>query len=226
MLTRALIVLLLVLNVGVAAWWALRAAPPAPVAAQPEGVVRLQLLREVPVQQRPKPRPRAPVPAPASAAGDAAAATTQCFSFGPYADVAAAAAARVRLQPLVQRIVSRTQPAQARGWRVYLAPMPTRDAAQAMARRIAAAGFSDYLVLHEGTDANAIALGRYGSESAARDRVSALVAAGFPARAEPLVDGDATTWLDIGAAAGFDAARAQAAASATRREPLDCARLP
>ena len=95
-----------------------------------------------------------------------------------------------------------------------------------MAQRIAAAGFSDYLVLHEGADANAIALGRYAGEGAARDRVSALVAAGFPARAEPLVDGVPTTWLDIAAAAGFDAARAQAAASATRREPLDCTRLP
>ena len=42
MFTRALIVLLLVLNVGVAAWWALRAASSAPVVAQPESVTHLR----------------------------------------------------------------------------------------------------------------------------------------------------------------------------------------
>ena len=224
MFTRALIVLLLVLNVGVAAWWALRAASSAPVVAQPESVTHLRLLREVPVQARPKPRP--PVPATKPATDDVAAAAAQCFSFGPYADAAVAAAARARLQPMVQRVASRTQPAPARGWRVVLPRLPTQDAAQAMAQRIAAAGFSDYLVLHEGADANSIALGRYGSQGAARDRVAALVAAGFPVRAEPLSDGAATTWVDVAAAAGFDAARAQAVASASRREPLDCARLP
>jgi hypothetical protein len=227
MLTRALIVLLLVLNVGVAAWWALRAVPHPPAVAQPEGVARLQLLREVPPQARPK--PRAPVVQPAvtttGTPAGAVVAAPQCFSFGPYADAAAAAAARTRLQPQVQRVATRTQPAPARAWRVYLPRLPTLDAAQAMAQRIAAAGFSDYLVLREGADANSIALGRYGSEGAARDRAATLVAAGFPARAEPLPDGPAATWLDVVAVAGFDAARAQVLASAQRREPLDCARL-
>jgi hypothetical protein len=227
MLTRALIVLLLVLNVGVAAWWAVRAVPRPPAVVQPEGVARLQLLRELPPQARP--RPRAPAATPAAVTTmptpTAPTAALQCFSFGPYADSAAATAARTRLQPLVQRIAARTQAAPARGWRVYLPRLPTLDAAQAMARRIAAAGFSDYLVLREGADANAIALGRYGSEGSARDRVAALVAAGFPARAEPLPGGAAATWLDVAATTGFDPARAQALASAPRREPLDCARL-
>jgi hypothetical protein len=228
MFMRALIVLLLVLNVGVAAWWATRAPPQPPAIAQPEGAARLRLLREVPPRARPK--PGVPVAPPAIAAttmpAAAVAAAPQCFSFGPYADAAAASAARQRLQPLVQRIASRTQAAPVRGWRVFLPRQPTPDAAQAMAQRIAAAGFSDYLVLREGVDANTIALGRYGSEGAARDRVATLVAAGFPVRAEPLPLGSATTWLDIAAAAGFDAAHAQAVASASRRESLDCARVP
>jgi hypothetical protein len=227
MFSRALIVLLLVLNVGVAAWWAVRAVPQPPAVVQPEGIARLQLLREMPPGARPK--PRAPVAPPAVAATttpvEPVAVAPQCFSFGPYADAAAASAARARLQPLVQRIAPRAQAAPARGWRVYLPRLPTLDAAQAMAQRIAAAGFSDYLVLREGADANSIALGRYGSEGAARERVARLVAAGFPARAEPLPGGSATTWLDVAAAAGFDAARAQALASAPQRAPLDCTRL-
>jgi len=47
MFARALIVLLLVLNVGVAAWWATRPEPPIPAdRVQPVGVPRLQLVQE------------------------------------------------------------------------------------------------------------------------------------------------------------------------------------
>ena len=70
----------------------------------------------------------------------------------------------------------------AAGWRVYLPRLPSPDAAQAIAARIGEAGFSDYLVVRDGADANTIALGRYGSEDAARRRSVALRAAGFPAR--------------------------------------------
>lgn len=226
MLARALIVLLLVLNLGVAAWWSLRPAPRPVAVAQPEGVARLQLLSEVPAAARPAPVATAAVPPPSTAPARAEAIALQCVSFGPYPDAATAAAARARLQPLVQRIVVRTPPSATDGaWRVYLPRLPTAEAAQAMAQRIAAAGFGDYLVLREGADANTIALGRYSSESGARRRVAALVAAGFPARAEALGNGSATTWLDVAAAAGFDAARAQALAAAPGRRPLDCARL-
>lgn len=228
MLARALIVLLLVLNVGVAAWWAVRQVPQPAAVAQPEGIARLQLLSEVPLRARPKPRAASPpqaAPVAATATAPAVVAGPQCFSFGPYADASAASAARMRLQPLVQRIAPRVQAAPARAWRVYLPRLPTLDAAQAMAQRIAAAGFGDYLVLREGADANSIALGRYGSEGAARDRAATLVAAGFPARAEPLADGAAATWLDVAVPAGSDLARVGALASAPRREPLDCARL-
>lgn len=226
MLARALIVLLLVLNLGVAAWWGLRPAPRPAAVVQPEGVARLQLLRELPATARPAPAAPADAPPRPAAAPVRAAAELQCVSFGPYPDAAAAAAARERLQPQVQRSAVRTQPESAGGaWRVYLPRLPTAEAAQAMAQRIADAGFGDYLVLREGADANAIALGRYSSESGARRRAAALVAAGFPARAEALGNGPAAIWLDVAGAAGFDAARAQALAAAPGRQPLDCARL-
>jgi hypothetical protein len=67
-------------------------------------------------------------------------------------------------------------------WRVWLPRLPTAEAAQATAARIGEAGFSDYLVVRDGADANTIALGRYGSEEAARRRTAALRASGFPAR--------------------------------------------
>ena len=224
MLPRALIVLLLVLNVGVATWWATRQPPPLPVHVQPPGIARLQLLAEAP--KRAAVRPAAVMPAVTQETDPAAKAPAQCFSFGPFADAAAAATARARLQPMVERSAIHEQPATSgRGWRVQMPPLASLEAAQATAQRIAAAGFSDFLIVREGGEANAIALGRYGSEDGARRRAAALVAAGFDARAEPIGNANARTWLDVAAGAEFDAVAAQAAAAAPQRRPLDCAHL-
>jgi hypothetical protein len=225
MLARALIVLLLVLNLGVATWWATRQPPPPSVLAPPPGVARLQLLSEAP--RKAVATPAATPPAMATPAATTKASTPmQCFSFGPFVDAATAATARARLRPLAMRIATREQSATtAHGWRVQMPPLASPEAAQAMAQRIAAADFSDFLIVRDGTEANAIALGRYGGEDSARRRADALVAAGFDARAEPLDDTKATTWLDVVAATGFNAAAAQVAAAAPQRRPLDCARL-
>lgn len=229
MFARALLVLLLVLNVGVATWWAMRTplAPPAAV-EPPPGVARLQLLDETPgaITSRAGPataaQPGATTPpAPAVAV---IATTLQCFSFGPYSNDQAAVAAQARLQPLTERLVVREQRrGSARGWRVLLPALPDAEQAEATAQRIAAAGFGDYFVVREGAEVNSIALGRYGNETAARHRAEALVAAGFAARAEAL--GGTLTWLDVRAAPGFDAPAAQQRAAARERRRLDCAAL-
>ena len=133
MLIRAAIVLLLVLNLGVAAWWVLHDAPPAPAVPQPSGVPRLQLLDE----------------------------STQADDDTPGA--------------------CRGPAGQGTNWRVYLPDLESAEAAQAMAARIGAAGFSDFLVMREG-DASSIALGLFSTLDGAQRRVDALQAAGFPAR--------------------------------------------
>lgn len=215
MFARALIVLLLVLNAGVATWWALRKPVSSPVAEQPHGVARLQLLAEVPTHAPVQSPPSHPAVVPAA---------SQCFTFGPFADATVAATARMHLQPLAIRVAPREQLATpARGWRVQLPPQATAEAARAMAQRIAAAGFSDLLVVREGPEANAIALGRYRGEEPARRRAAALAAAGFDARAEPLGEARTAIWLDVAAGPGFDAAAAQAAAAAPQRRAIDCA---
>ena len=190
--TRAAIVLLVVLNLGAALWWWLH-APPAPQLppAPPPGAARLHLAGDsvaagsaatlqhpavpasVPVEPAPtvQAAPQQATPSPASVATQAASTATNEQALLPRDSTAAtgADACEGGAGPAV-------------GWRVYLPRLPTVEAAQATAARIGEAGFSDYLVVRDGADANTIALGRYGSEAAARRRSASLRAAGFPAR--------------------------------------------
>ena len=218
MMYRALSVFLVVINVGVAAWWALRAPPPreANIAA-PDGVPRLQLLQEVPATRRPK-APLQPV--------TAARVPTQCLSFGPYANPALLRRAHERLQPQVVIARVREIPiGTPRGWRVFVAPLPTREAAQALADRMVAADIDDLLVMPSGPDRNGVALGRFGNEEAARRRQAQLQAAGFASEVAPIGNVSTEGWIDVGATASFDTARAAQDIAAARTQPLDCAAL-
>lgn len=277
MLVRALIVLLIALNIGVAAWWIAR--PVAPAAAEeklPLGVARLQLAGESTAAAAPAPSapaaalvdsagklpaanavpaeaeqgeaaktaaaaakldaasgtPLAAVPPPPTAAATPVppapdAAKAQCFSVGPFADAAAADAARAKLQPLAQKLATRTQAGSSnpsRGWRVYLPPAASAEAAQATAQRIRAAGFSDLFVMGGGADANGIALGRFRSEESARKRASSLSEAGFPARVEALGETTSATWIDAATTtSNGDALRR--AAGAQRWRSVSCGAL-
>lgn len=208
MLIRALIVLLAALNLGVAAWWWLRAPPPAPAAAElPAGVARLKLLHEAP----PPVAPAAPPP--------------QCFRFGPFASEPALAQARTLLEARARQVRVETTEAAPAAWRVLLPPQADAAAAQALAGRIGAAGFDDVVVIAAGEEANGIALGRYGSEAAARRRQQALRAAGFDAQLLPVGGGEPRRWLAAQLPPGSDAARLRGELRALELHTLDCATL-
>lgn len=229
MFVRALIVLLVAVNLGVAAWWALQPEPkPAPPAAQPSGIPRLQLLREKP---SPTAAPRVVEQATvASATPDVAAtsstATTQCFSLGPFADDTALRAASTRLQPQVVRLRARTvTTTAARGYNVMLPPFASRELAQAAVARLVAAGFNDLLLINDGPDANGIALGRYGTQEGANRHQAALQTAGFPAQLHPIGGGAASQWLDLEVREGFDIATARIGSGAAQQQVIDCTSL-
>ncbi len=260
---RALLVLLVMLNFGVATWWLLSPGPsPAAPWKPPEGVPRLQLLAEAPPRAAStEPRMAAPAagasgmpgagagetdegdssegrqepadaasPAPpdASAAGatDAEASRIRCYSFGPFEDVASVAVARGALQPLgAARLRVRDAVESPRGWRVVMPPLSDRAAADALAGQIRQAGFDDLLVVSSGEEANSIALGRYGSETAARRRESALRGAGFPVLVQPLEDASTRHWLDAATGPGFDPEAARREAGARQATRVDCAAI-
>jgi cell division septation protein DedD len=245
MLIRALIVLLVALNLGVAAWWAWRPEPlPATTAERtPSGIARLRLLDERLVDGRlvdgrPKPAPArdpmtatTPPPgseAPAAAPTQASAPTAEsqrCYRFGPYADAAAAGAAERALRPLATRLRNRETRSGGRGWRVIVPPLADRAAAEALAARIKAAGFNDYFIVGDGSETNAIALGRFSNETRAEQHAAALRTAGFGARAEPLGEVRSERWIELAAGPGFDPAAARRAASAAQSPEADCAAI-
>lgn len=266
MLTRALIVVLAILNVGVALWWMLRGEPvPAPVEA-PAGVARLQFLDTppaaaaapvaaatdsaatapltdataapsaptastatpaAPAATTPAAPPAAPPVAAAPAPAAPAPAPAQCLSLGPFTSRDSAIAAQGKAGDLLQRSRLREVPnAGASTYRVMMPPSASREEAQALVKRIAAAGISDYYILGQGEDANAIALGQYRNREGAERRMAALSTAGFNAR---LVasggDGSAQWWVDATLADAASPNAARQRSGAAQQRSLECARL-
>ncbi|MEO6155779.1 MAG: SPOR domain-containing protein [Thermomonas sp.] len=242
MILRAAIVFLLMLNVGVAAWWLGGASPGgvSPGGATSAVVIDgsepgLRLVNEPVVAKRvvspatsampsmPAPTTSAPVEQPVAPLVPVAA-SALCLSFGPFTDVAARDVVRPRLQALAQKLVARdAQARSARGWRVYMPALASREEAQALVEQIKAAGINDWYIIANGDEANSVALGRYGSEESARRRQVQLAGKGFTARAEALGDTPPQWWLD--ARFPVEANRATLSAIAPSK-PLDCARLP
>ena len=232
MLLRATLVILVMLNLGAALWWISGAqgavAPPAAVTAD---APQLRLLHEAVPAPVETTTPAQPMPAaaePSSGSGVAGArmdvpAAPMCLRFGPFADAAASQAAGGALARVGVRTIARQTPARAtRGWKVATSPFASREAAVAVAERLRAAGVSDLYVMGEGPDANSIALGRYGSEDAARRRQADLRGKGVEAIAQPLGGGPMQEWLDARLPAGTDPASLPQVAPA---RALDCATL-
>ncbi len=220
MLIRALIVLLVVLNLGAAAWWLTRTVPaPVPPPALPAGIAQLQLMDET------------PAPSAAVSGNQVATATPRavgvCFSLGPFASQASANLAQEAIKDQLVRARLREVPGvSSSGYQVVLPPAPSLEDAQAAAERIGAAGFDDFFVVRQGEQANSIALGRYRSREAAERRVSQLQAADFAVQLQPVGRAAPSAWwLDAGAAEGADPATLANAASRGAPQPLECTAL-
>lgn len=276
MLTRALIVVLAILNLGVATWWLLRDEPArAPLPPPPTGVAELRWLpggtdaavaaqasaaaptealveREAapanavaaapapaaatpPASSKPaepvkSPEPIAaiakPAPEPVAEKPAAPAAPPRCLALGPFADRAAATAAQGRAGNLLSQVRLREQPAASGSarYRVLLPAAASRDDAQATVKRIVAAGLSDYYIISQGEETNAIALGQYRNREGAERRMAAVQAAGFQPRL--VASGDAGQWwLEGQLSAAAEPAQAQQRSGAAQQRSLECTRL-
>ena len=266
MLTRLLIVLLAILNVGVALWWMAPRAEPVAAAARPEpGVASLEVLPSPAAGSANTAAPAVAEAAPAVApdaaaltpvpAADVAAkpaevppvataavetkpseatpaevkppAVVQCASLGPYATQAQAQAALTALGADAARPRLREVPGKAASsYRVLIAPAASREEAQATAKRIVEAGFSDYFVVSQGEETNAVALGQYRNREGAERRLASLTAAGFPAKlATSGTEIAPSWWVDAATAGAATPASLKQRAAAAQQQSLDCARL-
>ncbi|QBG90595.1 SPOR domain-containing protein [Xanthomonas oryzae] len=159
-----------------------------------------------------KPSPTTPSPAP-----------ERCASLGPFVARADADAALARVRGHASRAsVREDKDAGVSTFRVMLPNVGDRAAAQALVKRIAAAGMGDYYVIAQGED-NTVALGQYQSRERAERRQASLVGAGFPAQLVPSGSGQSRWWIDVRSSAATSAL--QGAARAARQRSLDCAAL-
>ena len=253
MLIRFLIVALAILNLGVALWWMTpRPAPAAAPEVRETGVATLELvpMDAVDAGAPAVPAPAAVAAAPAPAALQDAAKTIatsavatpapatpepsaaapsrplQCSSFGPFQSREQAQAAAAALGADLSRSQLREVQPKAASYRVLTSQAASREEAQAMARRIVEAGFSDYFIIAQGDDANAVALGQYRNREGAERRMAALAAAGFPVRiVDNGVEAGASWWLDVAHAATVAADDLHRRSGAAQRQALECARL-
>ena len=108
---------------------------------------------------------------------------------------------------------------------MWLPPFADMTSAQAKALEIATAGIKDYYVVAQGPQANAVMLGRYGSEANAQRRLAELRGKGIDAQVQPPQDAKSQSWVDVAAAPGFGYAAAQARIGAAGVKRLDCGPL-
>ncbi|EMI47954.1 sporulation domain-containing protein, partial [Stenotrophomonas maltophilia AU12-09] len=138
----------------------------------------------------------------------------------------AATSAQGKAGTLLSQVRLREQPAASGSarYRVMLPAAANRDEAQATVKRIVAAGLSDYYIISQGEEANAVALGQYRNREGAERRMAAVQAAGFQPRL--VTSGDAGQWwLEGQLAAGTQRAQAQQRSGAAQSRSLECARL-
>ncbi|MCE4278975.1 SPOR domain-containing protein [Xanthomonas hortorum pv. vitians] len=169
---------------------------------------------EIAVAAAPKTSPTVPTLAPVP---------ERCASLGPYPARADADAALARIRGQATRSsVREDRDAGVSTFRVMLPSVGDRAAAQALVKRIAAAGIGDYYVIAQGED-NSVALGQYQSRERAERRQASLASAGFPAQLMPSGTGQSRWWIDVRSASAPTAL--QGAAGATRQRSLDCSAL-
>lgn len=161
---RWVALLLLIANVGLAAWLA-AGAPGRPRAesAPPAEIGELTLLDEVPAE----------TDTDAGASG-------ACYTVGPFENAERAQRARERLAELgLEPSQRRTTDDEVYGYQVVLPPFPSREEALAATRALAEQGVSDYFIISEPERENAVSLGLFREKRYAERHTRYLRELGF-----------------------------------------------
>jgi hypothetical protein len=192
---------LALLSLGLWMWILWYADTPTEEAPPPRAEIapdKMRLLKEPGVRLVPRtPPPAAPVP-PSTVPPAAEPAALVCYRLGPFASSEAADQAMVRLGE--QKISAERQQEERRtvtGYRVYLPPFPTRQAAEEKRRELTRLGFKDHAVISEEGLPNALSLGVYSIEANAQRHLARLAARDIKAELQPLHQVRVVYWLEI-----------------------------
>lgn len=217
MLVRALLVVLTILNLGVAVWWAMQppTPPSVPMPAVPAGVATLQLVNETPVPAAaPTPPAAVPAAAPADTQADAqadpAVAVDAAGSAPAQAEAATSPTATSATAPAPPAAVPAPAPTQAQvepaakpaadaAVCLSVGPYPDRDAAQAAVAALAPGAPRPRLREAADSDATSfrVILPTIGGEDGLRQATERIVAAGIRDY-YPLRQGDAGNAIALG----------------------------
>ena len=222
MLVRALLVSLLLMNLGVAAWWGLRTPPPEPRPAPLEpGVTPLRLLSETEAPET------GLISADAESVGqpepEGSAPPQQCLQIGPFLTQADLRRAMGALTPSASRIQFRENRVLTnRGFWVFLPAQGTREAALAAARELSAQGLRDYYVVTAGDQENTISLGLFRDRGNAETRQREVQALGFTPQLEERTEEIPNYWIELAAAPGLDWRAQLGGYAGVGSRPLPC----
>ena len=194
MFSRILFLLLLALNIGVAAWLFLAPQPTARAFAPVDpGVAELVLLSE---RDRGGEASAAELASAPEAEADLRNET--CVSIGPFPTQADMRAALNSLTPLVPRIQYRdAHTTETRGFWVFLPAQPSREKALTLARALSSKGVRDYYVVTAGDQQNTISLGLFHEQANAQKRLNEIAALGFAPQLIARTEDLPVYWIDF-----------------------------
>ena len=213
---RALVLLLVLLNIGFAAWQlALQDQDIKQLSPADSGTEPLRLLTEGKVSQAPQVAPSPDEPnTPSVAAPERAVPLSPtlppvpiCFVVGPIADPEQASLIAQRLRAAgitsIQRVeLSGDNPS----YRVVLPSLPSRESALQVGRQLAADGVTDYQVIVDDSQRNVVTLGVFKDQPAAARRQAQIAALGYAPRIEARESPAQSYWLDTRQESQFSAA--------------------
>lgn len=199
---RALLLLVVVMNLGVSAWWAWHRPSPPPRWTMTDGATpSLALVGETAAA-------RIEAANPAEAVVEELGENPVCLTLGPIESSAELRRVMTALTPHVGRIQYREEPAtRLRGYRVFLPASGSRSQALETARSLAARGINDYYVVTAGDQQNTVSLGIFRELENAQRRQQQVAELGYQASVETRTEQGSQWWVDIAAPVGFDWAR-------------------
>ncbi|MGA9031974.1 MAG: SPOR domain-containing protein [Sulfuricaulis sp.] len=182
-------------NIGLwmwASWYKETPIEETRAARAPLALEKMRLLTEPNVKLTPR---KTPPPANAELMANA---VPVCFHLGPFTDTARVTQAETKLNELHLGFARRTDETKMiTGYRVYLPPLASKEAAERKRQELTRLGFKDHAVFQEEGWHNAISLGLFSVEANATARVRELAAKGVEASMQPLTQDRTLYWLDL-----------------------------